>query len=177
MYGFVLGTRKWYPLSLKYLSPFKWQPKLIDSLVLPNSQKQLVFAMLHGSQEWRADAPAGDIVRSHGRSRIVLLHGPPGTGKTLLAEAISQSLRRPLFVINCGEIGSLARGADAKLEAWFSLASRWGCVLLVEEADIFLTRRSMGDELEMVELTSGKIDSSQPTPLLSQMPPSYIGLG
>ncbi|TEY79740.1 hypothetical protein BOTCAL_0042g00010 [Botryotinia calthae] len=59
----------------------------------------------------------------------MLLHGAPGVGKTSTA----------------GDLGSEAAEVEAVLETNFSLANRWGCILLIDEADIFLAERTRHD--------------------------------
>ena len=44
-----------------------------------------------------------------------------------------------------GDLGTTAPEVEKALETSFSLASRWGCVLLLDEADVFLAARSRID--------------------------------
>ena len=44
-----------------------------------------------------------------------------------------------------GDLGVTAEQIETSLERHFSLASRWGCVLLLDEADVFLAERSPQD--------------------------------
>jgi hypothetical protein len=44
-----------------------------------------------------------------------------------------------------GDLGSTAKDVEATLETNFSLANRWGCILLLDEADVFLAARSPTD--------------------------------
>jgi SpoVK/Ycf46/Vps4 family AAA+-type ATPase len=50
-----------------------------------------------------------------------------------------------LFPITCGDIGDTASEVEANLESSFQLAHKWGCVLLLDEADIFLQKRDKAD--------------------------------
>jgi SpoVK/Ycf46/Vps4 family AAA+-type ATPase len=45
----------------------------------------------------------------------------------------------------CGDIGDRAVEVEANLESSFQLAHKWGCVLLLDEADIFLQKRDKED--------------------------------
>ncbi|WYZ33978.1 hypothetical protein EsH8_I_000254 [Colletotrichum jinshuiense] len=52
------------------------------------------------------------------------------------------------FVLNSrkwGDLGTTAKEVELALERNFSLASKWGCILLVDEADVFLARRTTSD--------------------------------
>ncbi|KAK0628740.1 P-loop containing nucleoside triphosphate hydrolase protein, partial [Bombardia bombarda] len=80
-----------------------------------------------------------------GQGLIILLHGAPGTGKTLTAECAASSTKRPLFSMTCGDLGALPSEVEASLEHSFHLAQTWGCVLLLDEADTFLSTRAKGD--------------------------------
>jgi SpoVK/Ycf46/Vps4 family AAA+-type ATPase len=86
---------------------------------------------------------------------FILLHGVPGVGKTATAEAVAQASRKPLFPITCGDLGVSPQEVDAALTSIFRLANLWDCVLLLDEADVFLSRRELGD-LERNALVSGK---------------------
>lgn len=44
-----------------------------------------------------------------------------------------------------GDLGTTATDVEKALETSFNLASRWDCVLLLDEADVFLAERSRMD--------------------------------
>ena len=44
-----------------------------------------------------------------------------------------------------GDLGTTAREVETGLETNFALASRWGCILLLDEADVFLAARTKED--------------------------------
>ncbi|KAF2269174.1 hypothetical protein CC78DRAFT_575278 [Lojkania enalia] len=95
--------------------------------------------------QWTQEQSTGeglqDIVRGKGQGLIILLHGAPGTGKTLTAETVAEATRRPLLSVTCGDIGGDPFELEHTLERIFTLAHRWGCVLLLDEADVFLAAR------------------------------------
>ncbi|KAJ8131176.1 hypothetical protein O1611_g2450 [Lasiodiplodia mahajangana] len=82
-----------------------------------------------------------DLVRGKGRGLVILLHGAPGVGKTATAEAIALWHRKPLFVITCGDLGFTPQGVESSLSEIFRLAHLWDCILLLDEADVFLSQR------------------------------------
>ncbi|GAA82235.1 AAA family ATPase [Aspergillus luchuensis IFO 4308] len=86
-----------------------------------------------------------DLIRGKGSGLVILLHGVPSVGKTATAEAVAQSNNKPLFVITCGDLGFTPKEVDASLKEKFRLAHLWGCVLLLDEADVFLSRREVSD--------------------------------
>jgi SpoVK/Ycf46/Vps4 family AAA+-type ATPase len=86
-----------------------------------------------------------DLVKGKGNGLIILLHGPPGVGKTSTAECVADSTRRPLYPITCGDLGETAAEVESALQHTFHLAHKWGCVLILDEADVFLAQRNKSD--------------------------------
>lgn len=117
-------------------------------------------------EEKKPDLTGQDFIHGKGRGVVVLLHGVPGTGKTATAEAVAQEYSKPLFPITCGDLGTTPEAVSKSLMNIFRLASLWGCVLLLDEADVFLSRREQkGDDLVRNALVSGKSASSAPPQL------------
>ena len=75
----------------------------------------------------------------------MLLHGAPGVGKTSTAECIAEEYRKPLFPVTCGDLGLTAADVERELQEKFHLAELWDCVLLLDEADVFLAERTRHD--------------------------------
>ena len=71
--------------------------------------------------------------------------GAPGVGKTCTAETVADLVRKPLYSITCGDLGSTAKEIEENLKEHFTLASRWDCVMLLDEADVFLAKRKTED--------------------------------
>jgi hypothetical protein len=79
---------------------------------------------------------------------------------------VAEKFKKPLFQLTCGkshtkcysrawltfdvlpfigDLGTTARDVESALETNFALANRWGCVLLLDEADVFLAQRTKED--------------------------------
>lgn len=58
---------------------------------------------------------------------------------------MADNTKRPLFPITCGDIGETATEVEKNLHHNFRLAHKWGCVLLLDEADVFLAKRNRTD--------------------------------
>lgn len=86
-----------------------------------------------------------DFVENKGRGLIGLLSGPPGVGKTLTVEAIAEIAQRPLYTISSGELGAKAGEIDQRLGEALQIAEIWDAIVLLDEADVFLFKRSRDD--------------------------------
>lgn len=95
--------------------------------------------------EKRSPLTSMDLVQGKGRGLVILLHGVPGVGKTSTAETVAAYTKKPLYPITCGDIGESAEKVEVNLERHFKLANQWGCVLLLDEADVFLAKRESKD--------------------------------
>ena len=65
--------------------------------------------------------------------KILCFVGPPGVGKTLSAEATSEHIRRPLYVVGAGDLGTHASALDSNLNEIFQVASAWQAIVLIDE--------------------------------------------
>ena len=54
-------------------------------------------------------------------------------------------LHKPLYSVGAGELVARPSLLDAELTRVMSLATEWGAVVLVDEADVFLEKRSLHD--------------------------------
>jgi SpoVK/Ycf46/Vps4 family AAA+-type ATPase len=78
-----------------------------------------------------------------GKGSIALFSGPPGTGKTMLAGLIAKGLGLDLYQVDLSQIQSRWIGETEKqLGRVFDLAERAHAVLLFDEADSLLSRRT-----------------------------------
>lgn len=88
-----------------------------------------------------------DIIQGKSGGSIFLLHGPPGIGKTLTAEAIAEVLHRPLYYVTMGELGTDPETMEKRLGEILTLCASWDALVLIDEADVFLEKRSTSDVL------------------------------
>lgn len=96
-----------------------------------------------------------------------MLSGKPGVGKTLSAESCAERLQLPLYKMELREDDGYA-SADcdtnqasynatntrASIEKQFELVTKWNAVLLVDECDAFLQKRSREDPERNVVMSS-----------------------
>jgi hypothetical protein len=72
-----------------------------------------------------------------------------------MVECIAEFTRRPLMVLTSSDIGTDPNSVEMKLTRNFKMAKSWGAVLLIDEADVFMDRRTTAD-LTRNSLVAGK---------------------
>ncbi|KAH8705964.1 hypothetical protein BGW36DRAFT_286699 [Talaromyces proteolyticus] len=142
--GFAFGEKLWLEFSVSGVNEIEWNDGAFDSLVLPDNQKSIVKALVE-SHTFHAAENIDDVIQGKGKGLVAVLHGPPGTGKTLTAEGIAELLKRPLYMVSAGELGTDSRSLEGELNKILDIAHSWGAVLLLDEADVFLEKRTIQD--------------------------------
>lgn len=133
---FNLGTHDYVDCHIANLDEYVYDPDLIDKLVLPKAHKELVDA-LTGSAIKKMD----DIIKGKAQGIIVLSSGKPGTGKTLTAEVYSEVIKRPLYTVQCSQLGTDSDQLEKLLSEVLERATRWRALLLIDEADVYIHER------------------------------------
>ncbi|PNS20817.1 Mitochondrial inner membrane i-AAA protease supercomplex subunit YME1 [Sphaceloma murrayae] len=149
--GYALKEKLWLNMYANSVSEISFNTRAFDSLVLPESQKELILGFTSSQQSFRNQFD--DVIEGKGRGIILLLSGPPGVGKTLTAESVAEEMRVPLFVMSAGDVGFDSRHIETKLTDVFEMVTRWNAILLLDEADVFLEERSL-HEIERNKLVS-----------------------
>ncbi|KAK2873584.1 hypothetical protein FQN49_002271 [Arthroderma sp. PD_2] len=142
--GFAFSEKLWLEFTVSGITDIDWNSGAFDSLVLPDNQKSIVKALVE-SHTFHAAENIDDVIQGKGRGLVAVLHGPPGTGKTLTAEGIAELLKRPLYMVSAGELGTDSRTLEGELNKILDIAHSWGAVLLLDEADVFLEKRTIQD--------------------------------
>lgn len=155
MFSYALRERRFVPVNIKFLQPIRREQGVFESLKILKDYKDIVRGLVVSHFQKKAlerryadvptEGPGQDLIQGKGRGLVVLLHGVPGVGKTATAEAVAIENRKPLFVITCGDLGLTPSEVEESLTNVFRLAHLWDCVLLLDEADVFLSQRSKQD--------------------------------
>ncbi|PYH94743.1 AAA family ATPase [Aspergillus ellipticus CBS 707.79] len=137
--GFSFTQKSWCQLAVTALAEVEWNHNAFKRLVMAENRRQLIHGLVRAHRQ--DDAVFDDIVANKGKGLITLLTGSPGVGKTLTAEAVAEVTERPLYVVATGELGIDPDEVDNRLGMILDITRRWGCVLLIDEADVFLSAR------------------------------------
>ncbi|KAI9709709.1 MAG: hypothetical protein M1820_003111 [Bogoriella megaspora] len=148
--AYILQRRRFAILRLDCLRLQGQDSQNWDDLILTRDNKETVKAQTLShfrNKRLRASNPdiEFDLSREKGLGLVILLHGVPGVGKTSTAECVAQLLGKPLFPITCGDLGTSAELVEQQLYEIFGKAEKWDCVLLLDEADVFLASRGKND--------------------------------
>ncbi|KAM0542207.1 hypothetical protein ACHAPJ_012899 [Fusarium lateritium] len=140
--AYNLGSKKWIDLEVDKIREVSWNKDSFDHLVVDHDTKELVHALITNQIALERGT---DIIDRKGNGLIILLHGGPGTGKTFTAESVAEIAEKPLFRVTCGDIGTKPEDVEKYLESVLHLGKRWGCVVLLDEAEVFLEQRRLTD--------------------------------
>ena len=140
MYHLELHHHLW--VHTDNLTPYTYNPNLKDKLVLPAEHLELIDILTAD-----LDILLDDIVEGKSGGTTVLCSGPPGVGKTLTAEVYAEIIGRPLYRVHSGQLGLNVAEMESNLKQVLIRAQRWGAVMLIDEADVYIKRRD--DNLTM----------------------------
>ncbi|KAL6861984.1 hypothetical protein J3F83DRAFT_746348 [Trichoderma novae-zelandiae] len=152
LFAYALWERKFVQVDVRDVSfpELKDKDRAFDSLQISSEHKTLIQSLVYSHfkkrvNEGSVEIATQDIIRGKGKGIVILLFGVPGVGKTATAEAVAQKFEKPLFPITCGDLGFTPESVETSLSEIFRLAHLWDCVLLLDEADVFITQRDRKD--------------------------------
>lgn len=140
--AFSLDLKKYVYINVDSIKEHEFDSSAKKKLVLrPEMQ-----AILDEVFRIDSDDIFGDMFGGRHGGMIILANGASGVGKTLTAEVYSEHTKRPLYVLEMGELGTSLDHVEQNLTRIFLRAKRWNAILLFDECDIFLSKR--GDDLD-----------------------------
>ncbi|KAF9013017.1 hypothetical protein BDZ89DRAFT_1223031, partial [Hymenopellis radicata] len=119
------------------------------NLVLPTDRKDLLQSLVEAHHR---ELGFDDFNKGKGHRLAINLFGPQvsvstlglvsqlSTGKIFSAEATSEHVKRPLYLVGAGKLGTDANSLDLALERVFEVATTW-----IDEADVFLEQGWLHD--------------------------------
>lgn len=145
--GFILGERRWGHFNVEHLQEVKFDKEAFKYLVLDDEIKLTVRALIgkFASANGKVTPWPNDFVKNKGQGRIFLLHGSPGVGKTCTAECVAELARRPLLSLTSGDLSTNSYQVEKNLEYFLHMGERFGAMVLLDEADVYLEARRAKD--------------------------------
>ncbi|KIJ54637.1 hypothetical protein M422DRAFT_24545 [Sphaerobolus stellatus SS14] len=142
LYGFSLSDKEWLTFDVEKVRDIIWDKDAFANLVIPEGRKVLLQSLVEAHNKGTG---FDDFIKGKGRGLVINLFGPPGVGKTFTAEATSEHVKKPLYVVGSSDLGTRADDLDYNLQQVFELAGAWNAIVLIDEADVFLGERNMQD--------------------------------
>jgi hypothetical protein len=136
IHAFNLDKHQFIHIHTDSLTPYVFDTSLADKLILPSAIKELNSILIQDT-----DVSVGDIISGKSQGTLILASGGPGRGKTLTAEVYSESVGRPLYVVNCSQLGIGVTDIEKNLSEVLYRNRRWNAILLFDEADVYIHER------------------------------------
>lgn len=118
------------------LTPYVYDDQVINKIILPSDHCDLIDVLVCD-----ADVVLEDIVSNKSGGTSILCKGNAGLGKTLTAEVYAETIGKPLYIVHSGQLGTSPDTIDNKLDKILTRAERWGAILLIDEADVYIRKR------------------------------------
>ncbi|KAL2841161.1 hypothetical protein BJY01DRAFT_257160 [Aspergillus pseudoustus] len=152
LFGYSLQDRRFVSVSVSNLKPIGESSSRFQELIIEESHERMLRALVRSHfarkkirDDMGVQIANQDIIQNKGKGLVILLHGVPGVGKTSTAEAMAVEFKKALLPMTCGDLGLEPEAVEDSLKELFRLAQTWDCILLLDEADVFLTERIPSD--------------------------------
>lgn len=133
---FDFSMRSHCMIHVDYIEVKRFATNLRDKLVLPTNDKVFIDMLMESSK-----VKVDDIIEGKAGGVTILSTGLPGTGKTLTAEIYAEEVKRPLYSVQCSELGVDPEKLEKSLNVVLKRAERWKAILLLDEADVYIRER------------------------------------
>ena len=77
-----------------------------------------------------------------------------------MSESVAEFTKRPLLCITAADLGHDPVAVERSLQRFFRDANEWDAIVLLDEADVYLERRS-GSDLRRNSIVSGELQFEQ----------------
>lgn len=118
------------------IKPYEYDKDVATKLVLQEDHRDLIDVLVND-----ADVVLEDIVSNKSGGTTILCKGEAGLGKTLTAEVYSETVSKPLYLVHSGQLGTNPDNIDKRLNEILKRTERWGAILLLDEADVYIRKR------------------------------------
>jgi hypothetical protein len=135
---FDLDEHADYRVHVNNAEVYIYNDTVDEKLVLPKDVKSFMTELIEHSKN-----SFEDIVGGKEGGVIVLIDGLPGIGKTLSAEIYAEKMHRPLYRVQSSQLGIDPETVEKQLKEVLQRSERWGAILLLDEADVYVRRRGI----------------------------------
>ncbi|VUC31567.1 unnamed protein product [Clonostachys rosea] len=126
----IHGIRKWDERDKNILHTLKLEPEQNKELL--QSMTYVPSAYDNSLDDLDCDW-SPELIEHKGKGRIIILHGVPGVGKTYTVECMAEWSDRE---------GLDAETLEIRLDSYLRRAERWKAIVLLDEADVYMTARN-----------------------------------
>ena len=81
-------------------------------------------------------------------------------------ESVADYSQKPLYVVNCGDLGVDVNSIEENLSTITRLATSWNAIVLIDEADVFLEQRTAHDLKRNALVSSEFLHTKTTNPLI-----------
>jgi hypothetical protein len=137
IYVYNLNTYCFEYIDTRMVEPYIYDVDIEKKLILPKDHKNLIDILL--SEEYQShDA---DFIKGKGNGTLILAKGKAGLGKTLTSEVYAERKKIARLKIHASQLGTDESKIENRLKNFMLLAERWKCILLIDEADVYIRKR------------------------------------
>mgnify|MGYP003386553424 CR=1 FL=1 len=130
--------KQWGEVPIDSIGEINFDETAFDRTILPDHTKHVISNLVVNFYK----TECCDFIVGKKRGLVFLLNGPPGVGKTLTAHGIAEMTHRPLYVVGAGDIGTSPDAIDKCLQRIFTMVGNWNGIVLIDEADVFMSKRT-----------------------------------
>ncbi|KAI1025517.1 hypothetical protein LB503_006631 [Fusarium chuoi] len=129
---FSIERKVWCYAEIDHLTEIEWNTQAINNLVIDEAEKRLLVGFVGATKNGQLQH-FDDFVY----------------GK----ESVSENLKRPLYRIDTSDLGIDTSKLEVNLKTALDRCARWDAILLLDEADVFLEKRTSSN-LTQNEMTT-----------------------
>ncbi len=133
-------------LNLDGFSRLYWPKTTLSQVMMPERQLHQIMAIVGQYEQCLALKKSWHFeeIGGGGRNIIMLFSGPSGTGKTLMSQAIANTLKRPLLLVDAHELQA-HRSLEDNLDLLMREARLRRAVLLFDDCELIFASRTQGN--------------------------------
>jgi hypothetical protein len=136
VYMYDLQTHEEVIVHIADIAPYKYQTDIKKLLVLPKEEKRLLEVLREGIH-----LSDRDVISGKTGGCLIIIRGDPGLGKTLSAQVFAEENERPLYEVQCAQLGIQPAEVEKNLRKALLRSRRWNAILLINEADVYVRKR------------------------------------